>query len=82
MNLQVFVLETETGKLQRALRKEIGNSFDLRKVLDGSSNWRGRAQQILVLKERINEIEKNTDGRTVSLPYCRKEFANDTILQS
>jgi len=41
------------------LSNEIGDPLLMQKVLSGtgSSNSRGRAQQILVLQQRVNELE-------------------------
>lgn len=45
---------TMLGKYQRALAKEVGKDVNLAKVLDESSDWRGRAQQIHLLTVRLD----------------------------
>ena len=50
--------KTERDKLTRALVKEIGEETPINKVVEGGSDWRGRAQQITLLKAKINELQQ------------------------
>lgn len=54
---QMVKLKGEKDAVLRALRKELGPDVDLAKVLEESSTWRGRAQQISILKERIADYQ-------------------------
>mmetsp|Transcript_30747 Transcript_30747/g.73214 ORF Transcript_30747/g.73214 Transcript_30747/m.73214 type:complete len:355 (+) Transcript_30747:107-1171(+) len=47
----------EADKLRRLLQREIGDGADLAKVMEEGSNWRGRAQQIVLLKHRLQEAQ-------------------------
>ncbi len=53
---QAGKLKSEKEALERALKRELGTDVDLGRVLDESSGWRGRAQQIALLKDRIAEL--------------------------
>eukprot|EP00884_Botryococcus_braunii_P019792 jgi/Botrbrau1/6497/Bobra.0034s0070.1 len=50
-------LKAEKEALERALRKELGPEVDLGKAIEEGSTWRGRAQQISILKERITDLQ-------------------------
>ncbi len=45
--------------MEKALRREVGDDTPLTKLLEGdSSDWRGRAQQIALLKERLLSLHE------------------------
>ena len=44
--------------MTRALAKEVGDETPLSKVIEGGSEWRGRAQQISLLKAKISELQQ------------------------
>ncbi len=48
-------LKTERDRLARALSREVGDEVPLEKVLDHDSDWRGRAQQISLLRDKLRE---------------------------
>ena len=50
---QVQWLKAERDQIEKALRREVGDDTPLTKLLDADSDWRGRAQQIALLKERL-----------------------------
>lgn len=50
-------LKAELTKYQRALAREVGDNVPLAKVVDGQGGWRGRAQQIALLKARLREAQ-------------------------
>jgi hypothetical protein len=54
--LQVFLLEGENRKLVRALVREVGKEVPLAKVVDEGSDWKGRREQIIHLKDTIRQL--------------------------
>ncbi len=55
---QVGQLRAERARYERALRREVGDDVPLARVLDEASDWRGRAQQITLLQERLLSIQE------------------------
>lgn len=51
-------LKTERDRLLRVLQKEVGDEASLSKILEEGSEWRGRAQQIILLKNKVKELKK------------------------
>jgi len=51
-------LKTERDRLLRVLQKEVGEDVSLGKILEDGSDWRGRAQQIILLKNKVRELKK------------------------
>ncbi|KAJ3192581.1 Coiled-coil domain-containing protein 13 [Irineochytrium annulatum] len=39
---------------------EVGEEVNVAKLLDGHGNWKGRAQQISILKDRVKELSSRT----------------------
>jgi len=35
------------------LEKEVGDTVNIQAILNGTSNWRGRQQQIIALQEKV-----------------------------
>lgn len=57
-HLQAFTQEIELKKLTRALQREVGEDVPLGKVLDeGSSDWKGRREQILALRNQVQALK-------------------------
>ena len=44
--------------MTRALVKEVGDETPLSKLVEASSDWRGRAQQISLLKAKVNDLQQ------------------------
>ena len=55
--MKVFTLEIEVKKLQRALQREVGDEVPLSKVLDEGSDWKGRREQLIALKEQVKQLK-------------------------
>jgi DNA repair exonuclease SbcCD ATPase subunit len=55
-------LRQETLLMQRALQKEIGEEVPLERVLDATGNWRGRAQEIALLRAKLRDLSKRLDA--------------------
>ncbi|KAH7830519.1 putative Coiled-coil domain-containing protein 13 [Monocercomonoides exilis] len=51
-------LKQELSKTQRALKKEVGEGVSINSLLHDGSNWRGRAQEISLLKEKVKELKE------------------------
>ncbi len=58
-NLQ---LKNELKMAHKCLQQEIGSDVNISQLLNGSSNWRGRAQQISMLQSKINELKDKFDS--------------------
>lgn len=56
--VQVGQLKQELASVKRALVKEIGEGVDLKAVVDGGGGWKGRAQQISLLKDKLRESKR------------------------
>ncbi len=56
--LQANLYKTERDKLTRALAKEVGEETPISRIVDGGGDWRGRAQQITLLKAKINDLQQ------------------------
>lgn len=55
---QVQQLKLERDAMERALRREMGDDMPLTKLLDAESDWRGRAQTIALLKEKLLSLHE------------------------
>ena len=51
-------LRLERDAIERALRREVGDDTPLSKLLDADSDWRGRAQTIALLKEKLLSLHE------------------------
>jgi len=38
---------------KKALEKELGENYDIKSILSGQSNWKGRNQQIRTLQSKV-----------------------------
>ncbi|CAF4137731.1 unnamed protein product [Adineta steineri] len=54
---QLDISKQELKKTQKALEKEVGDTVNIQAILNGTSNWRGRQQQIIALQEKLNEFK-------------------------
>lgn len=53
------MLEADNKKLTRALLREVGEDVPLAKLLDHeSSDWKGRREQIIALKDQIRQLKE------------------------
>lgn len=59
-------LRAELVKVQRALAKEVGDDVPLAKVLEEGGSWRGRAQQITLLRAKLSELRRTASAAGVS----------------
>lgn len=54
---KVVILETENKKLTRALVREVGEEVPLSRVLEAGSDWKGRREQIIALRDQIKALK-------------------------
>ena len=62
LGLRVNSLEAELAKALKALRREVGEKVDLDDILREDGNWVGRAQQIEVLKAKVQRLRAKAEG--------------------
>ncbi|EGD73539.1 hypothetical protein PTSG_05245 [Salpingoeca rosetta] len=51
-----------TQLTKKVLQKEIGEDVPVSRILQGDSNWQGRAQQISLLKAKVHELQSQVKG--------------------
>jgi hypothetical protein len=54
---QVSTLEAENKRLARALQREVGEDVPLAKMLEDGSDWKGRREQVIALKDQIRQLK-------------------------
>lgn len=59
-------LRAELAKAHRALAKEVGEDVPLPRVLEEGGSWRGRAQQITLLKAKLAELRRSASAAGAS----------------
>lgn len=64
---------TSTAKspsaLFQALEKEVGDAASVQAILSGTSNWRGRQQQIITLQEKVHRALALSPSPSALLPF-------------
>ena len=56
--LQANLFKAERDKVTRALVKEVGDETPISKLVEAGSDWRGRAQQISLLKAKVSDLQQ------------------------
>ena len=56
--LQARFFKRERDKVTQALVMEVGDESPLSKLIEAGSDWRGRAQQISLLKAKVNNLQQ------------------------
>ncbi|MCO5591970.1 hypothetical protein L7F22_045963 [Adiantum nelumboides] len=68
------MLIAEVSKLQHALHKEVGDHVPISKVLEEGGDWKGRSQQICILKDKVAELKSKLRQQAV---HVNQENQND-----
>ncbi|KAJ3242301.1 Coiled-coil domain-containing protein 13 [Chytriomyces hyalinus] len=76
-------LKTELRNTQKALVMEVGDDRGVHsgaKVLDGlmAAGWKGRAQQIHILKERVKELSSRVSATSQPAPVLQRHLPTDS----
>ncbi|KAI5080781.1 hypothetical protein GOP47_0003964 [Adiantum capillus-veneris] len=58
------MLVAEVSKLQHALHREVGDHIPISKVLEEGGDWKGRSQQICILKDKLAELKSKLREQT------------------
>jgi hypothetical protein len=56
--LQTASLKKETQGLHKILVQELGEGYSVEKLLKNEASFKGRAEQIFILKEKIKELTR------------------------
>jgi hypothetical protein len=72
---QAFALEAENKRLARALAREVGDDVPLSKVLDEGSDWKGRRETIVALRDTVRKL-KEQQARALSRARSRVPAAS------
>lgn len=75
-NLQ---LKNEIKMAHKCLQQELGSEANLSHILNGNSNWRGRAQQISILQSKIGELKEKFDSDCDSIGMTRSINKLDSV---
>lgn len=55
-------LKNELKMAHKCLQQEVGSDVNFSQILNGTSNWRGRAQQISILQSKIAELKEKFES--------------------
>jgi chromosome segregation ATPase len=80
-------LKNELKMAHKCLQQEIGIEANISQILQGNTNWRGRAQQIAMLQSKINELKEKFDSdfesfETNRIPLKRLESVRRMEIES
>ncbi|KAI8767448.1 coiled-coil domain-containing protein 13 [Biomphalaria glabrata] len=65
-------LRQELKIAQKVLSQEIGENVNFQSLLNETSSWRGRAQQIIALQQKVDELKSQLDTTSTSSPNNEK----------
>lgn len=68
MKTQMGQLKSERDRFARALLREVGDEVPIERVLDEASDWRGRAQQISLLRDKLREASSQQVWHGLQIP--------------
>ncbi|KAH7351754.1 hypothetical protein KP509_19G013300 [Ceratopteris richardii] len=61
------ILSAEVSKLQHALHREVGDHIPISKVLEEGGDWKGRSQQICILKDKIADLKSKLQKQSANV---------------
>ncbi|KAI9199454.1 uncharacterized protein BJ171DRAFT_631556 [Polychytrium aggregatum] len=64
--IQNHSAKAEIRQLQKLLAQEIGDGVPISQLIEGSPSWRGRSQQIALLKEKVRELTQTLSNQVVA----------------
>ena len=79
-------LRSERDRCARALAREVGDEVPLERVLDEGSDWKGRAQQISLLRDKLREassMQVHSQHQLLlggTLRFCRIQACPSAVL--
>ncbi|XP_069672667.1 coiled-coil domain-containing protein 13-like [Periplaneta americana] len=65
-------LKQDLKMAQKVLSSEIGDNVSIHSLTSGNSNWRGRAQQIIALQQKISELKERLGEHNDDKTGCNK----------
>ncbi len=54
----MFLIEAENKKLKMVLQREVGEEVPLAKLLEEGSDWKGRREIIVALKDQLRQAKE------------------------
>ena len=60
---RLFVVDAENRKMARALAREVGDEVPLARVLDEGSDWKGRREAIVALRDTVRRLREELKVR-------------------
>lgn len=70
---QSEIMKQDLKKAHKALEKEIGDHVDIKSILSGQTNWKGRQQQIILLQNKVETLKKKMSFNEMSAIGSRME---------
>lgn len=68
LELRTNAAEKELGRLYKVLKREVGENVDLKQIEKDDGSWKGRSQQIEVLKSKLKYLQKKLNGKSTNSP--------------
>ncbi|XP_063631807.1 coiled-coil domain-containing protein 13 [Cydia splendana] len=73
-------LKNEILLATKILQQELGDKFtSIKELQNEMAGWKGRAQQILLLQKRINELEEKLNGKHKDVTEAQKKDQSNVI---
>ncbi|CAL1528593.1 unnamed protein product [Lymnaea stagnalis] len=66
-------LRQELKIAHKVMSQELGENVNIQSLLNETSNWRGRAQQIIALQQKVDELKAQLEGPTSELASPNNE---------
>jgi hypothetical protein len=69
-------------KSKKALEKEVGDNIDIKSILSGQGNWKGRQQTIRNLQSKLSDLKKQVnymDARTSQMLLNEEDEFDDDV---